>query len=136
MIEVSCQCGSVALQITGAPIAQVYCHCTDCQIAHGAAYSLNSVYLADDIQILRGTTATDIIQVTPRLRCIDCATRLFNEVSAAGLRSLNAYLLPDGYFTPHFHLHCDDAVLPVQDELPHFRALPLAFGGSDEVTDW
>ncbi|MEW9855582.1 GFA family protein [Novosphingobium sp. M1R2S20] len=136
MIETHCLCGTVALKITAEPLAQVYCHCSDCQISQAAAYVLNSVYPADAVQITSGEPIAMTVNGTPRLRCPACATPLFTEVASAGLRSLNAYLLPEGTFTPQMHLHCADAVLPVIDALPHYARLPLSFGGSDELVDW
>ena len=136
MTEIQCRCGAIALSIAGKPTAQVYCHCSDCQDAHAAAYALNAIYPADAVVILRGSPKTSRVRATPRLRCTDCGSHLFTEVEAVGLRSLNAYLLPRDAFAPQFHIHCDDAVLPVIDSLPHYRRLPAAFGGSDDVTDW
>jgi hypothetical protein len=49
---------------------------------------------------------------------------------------LNGYLLPQGEFRPTFHVQCRFAVRPVSDELPHFKAMPARFGGSDEVVEW
>jgi hypothetical protein len=37
---------------------------------------------------------------------------------------------------PAFHTHCQHAVLPVKDDLPHFKNLPARFGGTDETVDW
>ncbi|TCM20522.1 hypothetical protein EDF56_102183 [Novosphingobium sp. PhB165] len=136
MIEAECRCGAVGLEIEGSPVFQVYCHCSDCQLAHGAAYALNAVYAADAVQVIRGAPASGQVRTTPRMRCGACGTHLFTEVAVAGLRSLNAYLLPKEQFAPQFHLHCEDAVLPVVDDLPHYRRLPAAFGGSDDVVDW
>lgn len=136
MIEVQCLCGATALKIKGKPLAQVYCHCTDCQAAQGAAYVPNAVYPADQVEVARGEPVTLRVKTTPRLRCAACGTPLFTEVAAAGLRSLNAYLLPEGEFTPQLHIYCADAVLPVVDSLPHYAGLPAAFGGNDEMVDW
>ena len=57
------------------------------------------------------------------MRCADCGTFLFTEVSSAGLRSLNAYLLPKGSFAPQFHIRCAHAVMPVVDDLPQLLAV-------------
>jgi hypothetical protein len=45
-------------------------------------------------------------------------------------------LLPAGSFKPAFHIHCRFAVRPVRDAIPHFKALPAQFGGTDETVDW
>ena len=136
MIETQCLCGGVSLHIDEEPLAQVYCHCSDCQVAQGAAYAINSVYPADAVKVVRGTPNTLVVHGTPRLRCSSCGTPLFTEVEAAGLRSVNAYLLPAEKVVPRLHIHCADAVMPVVDSLPHYARLPASFGGDDKRVDW
>ena len=60
----------------------------------------------------------------------------YAEPSDASLRSVTAYLLPPGVFRPAFHMQCQHALLPVVDELPHYKGFPALFGGSDEQVDW
>jgi hypothetical protein len=136
MLEVQCRCGAVELGIASEPIAQVYCHCDDCQAAHGAAYALNAIYPAEMVQVTRGSPVASAVKTTPRLHCAACATHLFTEVEAVGMRSLNAYLLPQGTFSPQFHIQCAHAVLPVVDDLPHYKGFPAALGGDDERMPW
>jgi hypothetical protein len=136
MIETRCRCGEVGLRITGEPVAQVYCHCSDCQLAHGAAYAPNAIYPAAAVEVVRGEPAAAKVRTTPRLRCPSCGTPLFTEVESVKMRSLNAYLLPQGSFRPQCHIQCADAVLPVVDSLPHYKGFPAAFGGSDELVGW
>ncbi|WP_103727366.1 GFA family protein [Novosphingobium sp. HII-3] len=136
MIETQCLCGEVSLQISGEPMAQVYCHCSDCQIAQGAAYVVNSVYPAEAVKVVSGEPVKMAVKGTPRLRCASCGIALFTEVAAAGLRSLNAYLLPKGSVAPQLHIHCADAVMPIVDSLPHYARLPASFGGDDECVEW
>ena len=62
--------------------------------------------------------------------------RLFAEIAGVGLRGVNAYLLRRDQFHPQFHVHCQHAVLPVLDQLPHYKAFPAAFGGADDLVDW
>lgn len=136
MIDTQCLCGEVRLHISDEPLAQVYCHCSDCQMAQGAAYVINSVYPADAVKIVSGKPVTMAVKATPRLRCASCGTPLLTEVKAGGLRSLNAYLLPAEKVAPQLHIHCSDAVMPVADTLPHYARLPAFFGGDDERVDW
>ena len=48
---------------------------------------------------------------------------------------ISAYLLPPGVFKPQLHVMCKDALVPVQDDLPHFTGFPASLGGSDEAAD-
>ena len=41
---IECRCGSVAVELSGAPVAQFYCHCADCQAVHGAAFVPVALY--------------------------------------------------------------------------------------------
>jgi hypothetical protein len=131
-----CRCGAVELELTGDPIVQFYCHCDDCQAVHGAAYVPESVYPADAVKVLRGSPGMWRLKRNPRATCIACGTRLFIDVPSLGLRGVNGYLLPEGGFKAAFHMQCRFAVNPVADELPHYKARPARFGGTDETVDW
>lgn len=128
-VEIKCLCGSVNVKLTGDPVVQAYCHCQDCQAAHGAAYISTAAYPSSAVEVVKGEPVPLVVKTTPRIRCQHCGTFLFTEVEAADLRSVNASLLPQGHFKPQLHLHCEDAVLPVVDNLPHYKDLPAAFGG-------
>jgi hypothetical protein len=117
-------------------MVQFYCHCDDCQLVHGAAFVPEAVYPADAVTIRRGTPSHWKLRHTPRVTCTLCGTRLFADVRPLKLRGVNGYLLPEGQFKAEFHMQCRFAVMPVRDSLPHFRAMPAQFGGSDEVVDW
>ena len=135
-IEVQCNCGAVRMELSGEPVAQFYCHCDDCQKAVGAAYLPIAVYPADAVVVVAGDPNMRSLERTPRGTCRDCGTWVFAEPPGAGIRGVNAFLLPEGQFEPTFHSQCQHAVVPVQDGLPHFKGFPPAFGGSDETVDW
>ena len=135
-IKTQCRCGAIEVEVSAPPIAQLYCHCDDCQAAHSAAYVSASIYPAQAVAVVKGQPVSRAVKSTPRMFCPECGTHVFIEIESLGLRSLNAYLLPKGEFKPQFHLQCQHAVLPVVDDLPHFKAFPAAFGGSDETVDW
>jgi hypothetical protein len=135
-MQLECRCGAVAIEVSGEPIVQLFCHCDDCQSVHGGAYAPESVYRADAVTVVRGDPATWKLKHNPRFTCRDCGTRLFIDVTAFKLRGVNGYMLPPGRFNPEFHMQCQFAVRPVQDGLPHFKSMPARFGGSDETVDW
>jgi hypothetical protein len=135
-IEVQCRCGAVGLSIAGEPVVQLFCHCDDCQVAHGAAYTPAAIYPAQQVEIVRGEPAPMIVRTTRRMRCVACSTYLFSELTSAGVRSVSGYLLPKEEFRPQFHVQCQHAVLPVVDDLPHYKGFPAAFGGKEEFIGW
>jgi hypothetical protein len=135
-LTIQCRCGAVAVQVTGEPIVQMFCHCDDCQAVHGAAYVPESVYPADAVRVVRGEPSTWKLKRSPRYTCRDCGTRLFIDVLPLKLRGVNGWLLPPGTFQAAFHMQCKFAVRPVKDDLPHYASRPARFGGSEDVVDW
>jgi hypothetical protein len=136
MTTIACRCEAVAIEITAEPIAQMFCHCDDCQAVHGGAYAPESVYPAEAVRVVRGEPVVWKLKRAPRFFCRECGTRLFIDVKPLKLRGVNGYLLPAEKFTPTFHMHCRFAIRPVIDELPHYEALAPQFGGPDERADW
>ena len=136
MTKIQCRCGAVEVEITAEPIVQMYCHCDDCQAVHGGAYAPESVYPADAVKVVRGDPTTWRLKRNPRFTCRECGTRLFIDVEARRLRGVNGYLLPPGEFQPAFHVQCQFAVRPIVDDLPHYKAMPKRFGGSDDTVGW
>ncbi|WP_457280965.1 GFA family protein [Polaromonas sp. P5_D5] len=130
-----CSCGSVHVQLQGAPLAQFVCHCDACQAVHGNAY-LSALYPSAAVSVTRGETDVLSLRTTPRTKCASCGTFLFAEVPGLGVRGVNGSLFQAGTFRPQFHVQCTYALAPIEDELPHFAGLPARFGGSDELVQW
>lgn len=135
-IEIQCLCGDVTVELSGEPMAQVYCHCDNCQAAHGAAYVLVAIYPVDAVKVTKGSPTAWAVKRTPRATCARCGTRLFQEPPNFPVRGVNAALLPSGKFKPAWHQQCQHAVLPIRDALPHFKGYPAAIGGTDETVEW
>ncbi len=136
MTKIQCRCGAVEIEIAAEPIVQFYCHCDDCQAVHGGAYVPESVYPAGAVKVVRGDPTTWKLKRNPRFTCRECGTRMFIDVLGRDLRGVNGYLLPPDEFRAAFHVQCQFAVRPVADDLPHYRAMPKLFGGSDEKVSW
>lgn len=49
-----CLCGDVAYEVTAAPLRFMYCHCSRCRLARGAAHAANLFYPIDGFRWLRG----------------------------------------------------------------------------------
>lgn len=135
-LEIQCSCGAVKMTLTGAPLAQFYCHCDDCQVVHGAAYVPVALYRAEQTKLVAGTPTEWRRKTTTRATCGECGTRIYAEPQGLGVRSVVAYLLPPSSFRPEFHMQCRHALLPVRDELPHYAGFAPLFGGSDERVEW
>lgn len=135
-MRLTCPCGAIELRVEGKPLAQFYCHCDDCRTMTSGGYAAESVHHANEVTVVRGTPAVWTLARNPRHFCATCGGRLFIEVAARDLRGVNGFLLPAGEFRPQFHVHCNLAVLPVRDDLPHIAKMPAAFGGSNETVNW
>lgn len=88
------------------------------------------------VRVTRGAPIEWRLKVTTRSTCGDCGTRVFAQLPGAPMRGVNAYLLREGTFQPTLHLFCAFARIPLKDDLPRFKSIPAAFGGSDERVDW
>jgi hypothetical protein len=136
MTTIQCHCGAVKFELTGDPVAQFYCHCDDCQLVHSAAYVPIAMYKAEQVRPISGTPTKWKLKNNPRTMCPGCGTRMFAEPPGMGVAGVVAYLLPKGTFKPAFHIQCQHALLPIKDDLPHFKGFPGAFGGSDDQVSW
>ncbi|MBN1204372.1 MAG: GFA family protein [Myxococcaceae bacterium] len=136
MTTIQCNCGAIKLELIGEPLAQLYCHCDDCQAVHGAAYVPVAMYRISATRLVAGEPVMWKRKATPRATCGECGTRVFAEPPGMGIRGVTALLLPKGMFKPTAHMQCQHALLPIQDDLPHYKGFPAAFGGSDEQMPW
>jgi hypothetical protein len=135
-VTLDCRCGRVQLRIRSAPTMQFYCHCEDCRAVTGGAVTPMALFPADAVEVTGHDTRTWTYKTLPRTRCATCGTLLFGEPPGMGLRGVSGFLLPAALFAPRFHIRCDQAVVAVKDDLPHYRDLPAAFGGTDDTVDW
>ncbi|PAT34143.1 GFA family protein [Vandammella animalimorsus] len=135
-LQLQCPCGAVHLVIDAEPMWQGYCHCDDCRTANAAAYIAAASYPAEAVRLTQGELKARNLNGTPRMACAACGTHLFTDAPGMGIRGVNAFLLPEGVFQPQMHIQCQHAILPVRDDLPHYKDWPAAFGGSDETVNW
>lgn len=133
--KVSCACGNTVIAVTGEPIDQFYCHCTNCQKANAAPYAAVVLYPADAFRVVRGAMKSWTLVSMPRSFCKRCGNSVF-AAPFDDVRGVNGFLLPPSVFRPKFHQHCHTARLPVKDSLPHYRGFPPKFGGTDEEASW
>ena len=136
VLDIACQCGAVRIKLSGEPVVQLYCHCRDCQRIAGAGCVPYAIFPQDAVEVTQGNTFRWALKDNVRTRCATCGTYLFGQPVGMGVRGISAYLMPEGTFKPQMHIQCKDALVPVDDDLPHFAGFPAAFGGSDEKVLW
>ena len=131
-----CACGSVTFEVNGEPIAQVYCHCRSCQLAHSAPvvaaalFPANSVTYEGDVQKV---TVTDRKDAPRRVTCAKCGTRVVNEPPFPVRAILPALCETSDWFKPQMHIQWQDHTLDMRDDLPKFLDVPKEFGGTGQL---
>jgi hypothetical protein len=135
-VDITCLCGAVGVRLSGEAVAQFYCHCDDCQATSGGAYVGVALYPVDAVSHTKGELAAWSLKTMPRKRCAGCGTQVLGEVPGGKQIGIKANLLPASTFEPTFHEHCRYAVLPIVDDLPHYKGRPALFGGSNELVGW
>jgi hypothetical protein len=136
MRSISCLCGAVQVRLSGEAAVQFYCHCDDCQATSGGAYVALALYSADVVTQTKGELNTWTHKTMPRKQCTVCGTIVLAEVPGGKQIVIKANLLHAGDFKPAFHEQCQYALLPVKDDLPHYKGVPPEFGGTDEMVGW
>lgn len=134
--KISCPCGAVVVTLQGEPVLQFYCHCDDCQTISGGAYVPVALFPAEAVESVEGRVDTWTYRVLPRQRCAVCGGGMLAEVPGAGQFGISGNRLPPAMLKPEFHIHCRYAQRTVQDDLPHYAALPEMFGGDGRLVDW
>lgn len=132
----SCMCGAVALEISGEPSAQVFCHCESCRGWLGAPIHAASLWSKSDIRITRGADELGTYKRTDashRKFCRRCGTPVLIDHPALGLVDVPAGGIRGLAYQPTVHVHYGERVMSVKDGLPKFKDMPKDFGGSGET---
>ncbi len=135
----SCFCGAVQLQVTGEPVGMGYCHCNSCR--HWSAGPVNAFTLwkPEAVQVTQGADNIGTYNKSPqsyRKWCKTCGGHIFTEHPTMGVTDVYAAVIPDLPFKPGVHLHYQETVLHMHDDLPKLKDLPKEHGGSgDEVPE-
>ena len=129
----SCFCGSVKIEVTGAPAAMGYCHCSSCR--HWSAGPINAFTLwkPDAVKVVAGEDKLSGYNKTPGSRrrwCVSCGGHMLTEHPGLGLTDVYAAILPDLAFQPGLHVHYGEKVVAVRDGLPKQKDMPKEMGGS------
>jgi hypothetical protein len=131
-----CLCGTVEVELTGAPEAMGYCHCSFCRSGSGDPFNAFSLWKRKAFRIKTGerdlvtSRKTAISQLK---HCANCGDHLMTDYPTLGLVDVFVAMLPTLAFSPSIHINCAEMVLPVRDGLPKLKDLPAEFGGSGEM---
>ena len=79
----SCQCGAIAIEITGEPALAAHCHCLDCQKSGGAGHLSFAFYPEAQVKVTgeltRYASKTDAGNMMTRSFCPVCGSRILGE---------------------------------------------------------
>jgi hypothetical protein len=112
--EGGCLCGALRYKVIGAPLGVAICHCTNCQLNSGSAFSVNATFPAGTMT-LEGTPSVyddvgDTGNVVRRIFCGTCGT----PIESQSVYSVPNYVVikagtfdKPADFVPDCEVYCD-----------------------------
>ncbi len=131
-----CFCGSVEIEVTGAPEAMGYCHCTSCRQWSAAPVNAFTLWKPTAVEVVRGHDRVGTFRKSDRSHrkwCTSCGGHLLTDHPTWGLVDVYAATLPTLPFVPGVHVNYAEHVLPVADGLPKLKDFPRELGGSGDA---
>jgi hypothetical protein len=130
-LTAGCLCGAVRIEITGKPGPLVYCHCSRCRKASGAAFGANVDIRRAYWNITRGADRIREFDSSPgvvRAFCGTCGSPLYSRRdSAPDSIRLRLGLLeqdPQRRALAHFFVGSKAPWYDISDDLPRFEKGP------------
>ena len=141
--EGRCFCGDVQFTLSGKPEATAYCHCDSCRHWSAGPVSAFTLWKPDSLEITRGSDNIASFNKNPgtdnhavvseRKWCKTCGGHLFTDHPTMDLIDIPTAVISKFKFKPEFHVHYQETVHHMKDNLPKFKDLPKEAGGSGEV---
>ena len=129
----TCFCGVVALEVTGAPEAMGYCHCSSCRSWSAGPVNAFTLWKPENVKVTRGAQFLGRFKKTAmsdRQFCTKCGGHLMTDHPTLGLTDVYAATIPSIKFTPGVHVNYAETVLRMKDGLPKLKDFPVELGGS------
>ncbi len=95
--EGGCTCGHVRYQITSKPLIVHCCHCRWCQRQTGAAFALNALFEAVDVELIKGDVSEKTIPSPSGkgqtiARCPKCKVAVWSNYYMGGINELIRFI--------------------------------------------
>jgi hypothetical protein len=122
-----CFCGAVTLEVTGAPEAMGYCHCSSCRSWSAAPVNAFTLWKPEAVKITAGAEHLATFaktKMTERQYCKKCGGHLMANHPTLGLADVYAATIPTLRFAPSLHVNYGETVLPMRDGLPKWISRP------------
>ena len=128
-----CFCGAVALEVSGAPEAMGYCHCSSCRSWSAGPVNAFTLWKPDALKVTQGAASIGTHNKSPisyRKWCKKCGGHVFTEHPTMGLVDVYAAIIPKLHFEPALHVNYQETVLRIHDGKPKMQDMPKEMGGS------
>lgn len=129
----ACFCGSVEIEVTGAPEAMGFCHCESCRSWSAAPVNAFTLWKPEHVRVTNGRDLIGRFKKTAmsdRQFCTRCGGHLMTDHPPLGLVDVYAATIPTVAFSPAVHVNYAETVLHMRDGLPKLRDFPAEMGGS------
>lgn len=127
----NCLCGTIKYEVQSDLKTLLNCHCKFCRRAHGATFVTLLLMQDSDLRLIQGEDSIGKFHIeskgVDRCFCINCGTRLYNHVVAAGrLALVVATLESDEVLHPIAHCNTESKCswYKITDNLPQFLQAP------------
>jgi hypothetical protein len=131
-----CFCGGVAIEVTGEPVGQGYCHCESCRKMSGAPVRGFTLWSADTVRVTKGEALLKGFNRTGfsnRQHCTNCGGAVLIQHPTIDMTDVHSETLRGFDFKPALHVNYQEHVLPIRDGLPKQKDFPIELGGSGEL---
>ena len=132
----ACFCGAVQIEVTGAPEAMGYCHCSSCRSWSAGPVNAFTLWKPESVKVTKGAEFLGRFKKTDmsdRQFCKRCGGHLMTDHPPANLTDVYAATIPGLVFKPALHVNYSETVLRMKDGLPKLKDFPAEFGGSGVV---
>jgi len=132
----ACFCGSVEIEVKGAPEAMGYCHCSSCRSWSAGPVNAFTLWKPDNVKVTNGAEFVGRFKKTERSDrqfCTRCGGHLMTHHPSFGLTDVYAATIPSVAFAPGVHVNYAETVLPMKDGLTKLKDFPAELGGSGET---
>ena len=132
----TCFCGAVGVEVTGAPEAMGYCHCSSCRSWSAGPVNAFTLWKPENVAVTKGAEHLGRFMKTEtsgRQYCTKCGGHVMTDHPTFGLIDVYAATIPSLAFVPALHVNYAETVLPMKDGLPKLKDFPAELGGSGET---
>ena len=129
----ACFCGAVTLEVSGAPEAMGYCHCSSCRSWSAGPVNAFTLWKPENVKVTKGAQHIGRFKKSPnseRQWCTKCGGHLLTHHPKWSLTDVFAATIPGVAFKPGVHVNYGETVLRIKDGLPKLKDFPAELGGS------